>query len=246
MEIVKVSPSTYVLRDPKSSLNVGCVVTPDGVILIDTGCTATLAAAIQERLPEITDQPIAYVVNAHACGELSLAGGHFDAPIIAHHACYQAIEKARAARGRESEVAATPTVSFTEDGYLYIGGLLLELLHAPGKGEGSLAVHLPDEKVLFAGDVLHVDSFPILSANAFRWRETLVRLKALNAQHIVAARGRVASQEDLDRHIAHLQNLIASADHFSRDGVALERLANSERAAEADGAVHLATRAHNR
>lgn len=244
MEIVKVSPSAYVLRDPKSSRNVGCVVTPDGVILVDTGCTAALAAAIQARLPEITDQPIAYVINAHACGEMSIGASHFDAPVIAHHACYQAIEKARAS-GR-AEAAPLPTVSFTEDGYLYIGGLLVELIHAPGKGEGSLAVHLPDEKVLFAGDVLHVDSYPMLpGANAFRWRESLVRMRNLGATQIVAAKGRVAGPEDLDRHIAHLQSSIASADHFRSDDVGLDTLAN-ERGADADSSAHLAKIAHER
>lgn len=255
MEIVKISQSAYVLRDLRSSLNVGCVITSDGAILIDTGCTAAMAAGIRERLSQVTAQPITYVVNAHACGEVALSGASFDVPVIAHQACYQAIERARAAaeragpRGQSDSARASasrvatgmaplPTVSFTEDGYLYVGGLLLELLHAPGKGEGTLAVHLPDEQVLFVGDLLDVDAYPIVQqGSAFRWRETLVRLRALGALKIVAARGRLATPEDVDRHVAHLQNVLASADLFASRDEALESLAGGDPTSEPDAAA---------
>lgn len=203
MEIVQISPSAYVLRDPKSSINVGCVVTPDGVILVDSGCTAQLAAGIPARVREITEQPIAYVISTQARAEIAMQA-HFDAPVIAH-----------ASAARPADAQSPATVSFTEDGYLYVGGVLLELLHAPGRHEGSLAVHLPDERVLFAGDAVHVDTLPMTAnANAFRWRETLVRLRSLSAGKVVPGRGRVATQADVDRHIGHLQSLIASADLF--------------------------------
>ena len=212
MEIVKVSRSAYVLRDPKSTINVGCVVTPDGVILVDPGCSAQVAAAIPGRLREITDQPIAYVISTLARGDLA-SQAQFDAPVIAH-----------ASTGRGADSPSVATVTFTEDAYLYVGNVLIELLHSPGRAEGSLTVHLPDEKVLFAGDVVHTDTLPVTTgASAYRWRESLMRLRALTPLKVVPSRGRIGTPEDMDRHIAHLQSLIASADMFkSREETGLE------------------------
>jgi glyoxylase-like metal-dependent hydrolase (beta-lactamase superfamily II) len=243
MEIVKVSRSAYHLCDSATSANFGCVVTPDGVIVIDPGCSAQMASTIHSRIRDITDQPIAYAINTHGHVDHSLGNGHFDVPVIAHQSCYQAMERARAAQERElarhdgarggkaAELISLPTVSFTEDGYLYVGGVLLELLHTPGRRDGALAVHLPDEKVLFVGDTVHVDAYPVIEqANTFRWMETLVRLRALGATKIIAARGRAATLADIDRQIAHFQTRVSVLDPL-RPGdseAPLERLATGQ------------------
>jgi glyoxylase-like metal-dependent hydrolase (beta-lactamase superfamily II) len=234
MEIVQLSLSAYHLRDPRTSLNVGCIVTPDGVILVDTGTSQQMAAAIRARIAEVTDQQVAYAINTHN-GECALGNRHFEVPIIAHQGCYQAMERARAAQERElargngaearnPDLLSLPTVSFSEDGYLYVGGVLLELLHAPGRSEGALAVHLPDEKVLFAGDNLNPDAYPLadadgeaLTANPYRWIETLTRLRGLGATTIVASRGRVAGPADIDRQLEHLETIVASRESRMRE-----------------------------
>ena len=226
MEIVKLSPSAYQLHDTTSCVNVGLVVTSDGAVLIDTGSSADMARKIQSRIREVTEQPVVYVISSHWHPEHTRGNGSFDVPVIAHQACRARMEQHKQACGGESthgqsdagtgggcEGTARSTISFDHDGYLYVGGTLLELIHVPGHTEGSIAVHLPSEGVLFASDTVFVGTPPVLDhSDPVRWLESLARLEKLHASLIVPGQGRVACPDDLSHLLLYLRSQVASLE----------------------------------
>jgi cyclase len=241
MEIVKISAHAYQLHNRPSGINVGCVVTDDGVILIDTGSSEKMAAEIAGTVREITNRPITYAINTHAHRDHTGGNGFFEVPVIAHQSCYEELERARNARelarpgrqngdGRDEDAIQLPSICFSDDGYLYAGGLLISIAHSPGHTDGAVVVHIPEERVVFAGDNIWVDSYPVIDrADPFQWRASLFRMQQMNAKHLVPGRGRLAQSDDLDTMYQYFDNLITTAESLRREGMSRERILASER-----------------
>jgi glyoxylase-like metal-dependent hydrolase (beta-lactamase superfamily II) len=242
MEIAKLSPSAYHIHDSGSTLNFGCVVTADGVVVIDTGSSGAMAGRILECIREVTDQPVAYVVNTHPHAEHTLGNHCFDVPIVAHRICSEEMEALRERQRREAgggsngssgtagrDPVVPPSIRFTEQGYMYMGGRLIELVHAPGHTPGSLVVRLPDEQVMFAGDDVTVDACPVLDgASAFQWIDSLSQMRTWGARRIVPGRGRLAGPDDVTANLEYLQCLVTTAESLRKSGIRGHRVARSE------------------
>ncbi|MBI4863153.1 MAG: MBL fold metallo-hydrolase [Candidatus Riflebacteria bacterium] len=239
MEIVKVSPSAYQLTDRASSLNTGVVVTDDGVVLIDTGASSEMAERIQARVREITDRPIVYAINTHFHAQHTMGNRTFPVAVIGHRDCYERMcqmrqirepdfHKVCGGRGVQEEIVP-PTVRFDRDGYLYIGGLLIGLTHCPGHTDGSIVVHIPSERVLFASDNLCVEGCPVLDGgDPARWMESLVRMQCMGATTLVPGRGRLGRADDLQSMYLYFESLFSTAARLHRQGLSGEELASSD------------------
>lgn len=153
--------------------NTGFVVTDQGVILIDSGPNAVVAQGITEAVATVTDQPITHVINQGSQDHRWLGNDWFvqqGAQIVAlqrtvdtqlQHANAH-MTRLQRVLGAEFMASTHPVVAqepIAEDHYrLEIGGVVLELLYvANGHFPGDILIHLPDEGVLFAGDVLYTE-----------------------------------------------------------------------------------------
>ncbi len=88
-----------------------------------------------------------------------------------------------------------PTTTFDEQYTFELGGAKIELYHTVGETPGHLMVWLPQEKVLFSGD-LYYESFPNLSAPMLEprpvkgWYESLDRMISLEPAYLVPGHSR--------------------------------------------------------
>lgn len=101
-----------------------------------------------------------------------------------------AIERARAhvERNRGARFLV-PDLAFDDDRLrLDLGGITVELLHAPGHTRGDIVVWSPERRVLAAGDL--VDDLPYVGHGyPRRWGEALDRLLALDPATVVPGHG---------------------------------------------------------
>lgn len=117
-----------------------------------------------------------------------------------------------------------PDITFEDRYALSLGGLALELLSVPG-GEtiDSVAIWLPDHKIVFTGNMFgplfpHFPNFNTIRGDRYRFAEpylaSLARVRALEPEMMITGRFAPIAGKDLIR--ACLDRLEAAVDHIHR------------------------------
>ncbi len=157
--------------------NTGIVVGDDAVMVIDTQATPVMAQDVIRRIREVTDKPIRYVMLSHYHAVRVLgASGYKPEHIIASRDTYDLIVERgeadmkseierfpRLFRAVESVPGLTwPTLVFERRMTLWLGKLQVEIMQlGRGHTKGDTVVWLPQEKILFSGDLVEYDATPV-------------------------------------------------------------------------------------
>jgi glyoxylase-like metal-dependent hydrolase (beta-lactamase superfamily II) len=205
--------------------NVGAVIGDDAVLAVDARATPAHAHEWLEELRRITDRPVRYLALTHYHAVRVLGASAFDSDwVIAHEGTRRWILE-RGAADFESETRrfprlfkdvdsipglTYPNVAFADTLTLVLGDREVQLVHlGRGHTQGDLAVWLPDERVLFAGDLVEARAAPYMG-DAFvdEWSTTtLDRLEALAPDVIVPGRGPAAGPEAITETREYLRTL---------------------------------------
>ncbi len=91
------------------------------------------------------------------------------------------------------------TIVFTGDLTLRVGDHTFHLLHTPGHTPGQLAVHVPEERVVFTGDTIFSGCQTwLMTSDVDQWLVALDRIRALDVDHVVPGHGPVVTKAYLD------------------------------------------------
>jgi len=187
--------------------NTGIVIGDDAVMVIDTQATPAMAQDVIRRIREVTDKPIKYVVLSHyhavrVLGAAAYAPEH----VIASEDTLSLIRE-RGEQDKASEIGrfprlfravesvppglTWPTMTFTGRMTLWLGKLEVQLLQlGRGHTKGDTVVWLPQERILFSGDLVEYDATPYAGDAYFTdWPQTLDKLAALRPAKLVPGRG---------------------------------------------------------
>lgn len=214
--------------------NYGFVVTPEGVVLIDTGASRLSAIKLEEAIRAVTDKPVRWVINTGSQDHRWLGNAYFagkGAEIIAlertaamqQKNATQQIENLRRFLGDRLDGTA-PLVSVKPlkvgaDGTatLSVGGERLVLRHTDAHYPGDAMVHLPKQKTVFAGDLVYVDRLlgVLPSSSVKQGQQAFGALKSLNPTRIIPGHGRVCdvakAQRETGDYYDFLANVIGQA-----------------------------------
>jgi glyoxylase-like metal-dependent hydrolase (beta-lactamase superfamily II) len=205
--------------------NVGAVIGDDAVLAVDARATPTHAREWLGELRRLTDKPVRYLFLTHYHAVRVLGASAFEADwVIAHEGTRRWILE-RGEADFESEVRrfprlfrdvksipglTYPNVGFADMLRLDLGRREVELVHL-GRGHtpGDACVWLPDERILFAGDLVEARAAPYMGdASVEEWSTTtLDRVEALGAQTIVPGRGPAAGPEAIAETREYLRTL---------------------------------------
>ncbi|HYH19655.1 MAG TPA: MBL fold metallo-hydrolase [Azospirillum sp.] len=186
--------------------NTGIVIGDDAVMVIDTQATPVMAQDVIRRIREVTDKPIKYVVLSHYHAVRVLgASGYAPQHIIASHDTHDLIVERgeadmaseigrfpRLFRAVESVPGLTwPTIAFRGEMTLWLGKLEVKILQlGRGHSKGDTVVWLPQQKILFSGDLVEYGATPYCGDAYFtHWPATLDALTALKPEKLVPGRG---------------------------------------------------------
>ena len=175
-------------------------------MVIDTQATPVMAQDVIRRIREVTDKPIRYVVLSHYHAVRVLgASGYKPEHVIASRDTYELIIERgeqdmkseierfpRLFRAVESVPGLTwPTIVFEKRMTLWLGKLQVELMQlGRGHTKGDTVVWLPQESILFSGDLVEYDATPYTGdAYLTDWPATLDAIAALQPQKLVPGRG---------------------------------------------------------
>ncbi|HSV35110.1 MAG TPA: MBL fold metallo-hydrolase [Ramlibacter sp.] len=213
--------------------NAGFIVTASGVVVIDALGSPALADRLLAEIRKHTDQPVTHVIVTHYHADhiyglqrLKAAG----ATILAHHAAreYLGSDTARlrleASRTElapwvDSQTRLVPADTWLTGAQdLLIGGVRLRLQPVgPSHTPEDLVVYLPEEKVLFAGDLVFRNRIPFVGqADSRQWIKALDALLGFDTAAIVPGHGPLSLQARQDMeltrdYLLHLRKVMGAA-----------------------------------
>lgn len=205
--------------------NLGFVIGSDAVLVINTGASRRTGAAIMEEIRLITSKPVRWVVNLNSqshywWGNSALLGAK--PTFIAHSEAVRLMkeqqEDQRALlrkllkdrfRGSEPWV---PDHLVPDRLTIDLGQRRIEILHlGAAHTPGDLVVWIPDERVLFSGDIVYTQRLPaVLPVSRTKdWLEAFARIESLQPKIIVPGHGAPATLAQANRdtrdYLAHLR-----------------------------------------
>jgi len=186
--------------------NTGVVIGDDAVMVIDTQATPVMAQDVVRHVRTVTDKPIEYVVLSHYHAVRVLgASGYRPRHVIASRDTYDLIVE-RGEADMKSEIErfprlfqavesvpglTWPTLVFEHRLTVWLGKLQVEIMQlGRGHTKGDTVVWLPQERVMFSGDLVEYGATPYTGdAYLTDWPATLDALEALNPAKLVPGRG---------------------------------------------------------
>ena len=187
--------------------NTGIIIGDDAVLVADTQATPAMAADVIRRIREVTDKPIQYVVLTHYHAVRVLGASAYGAQqILASQDTYDLIVE-RGEADKASEIGrfprlfqnvesvpdglTWPTMTFNQKMTLWLGKLEVQILQlGRGHTKGDTVAWLPQEKILFSGDLVEFDATPYAGDAYFQdWPQTLDNIAALKPEKLVPGRG---------------------------------------------------------
>jgi glyoxylase-like metal-dependent hydrolase (beta-lactamase superfamily II) len=174
--------------------------------VIDAQATPVMAQDVIRHIRSVTDKPIKYVTLTHYHAVRVLgASGYQPQHILASRDTYDLIVE-RGEQDMKSEIErfprlfqavesvpglTWPTIVFDKRMTLWMGKLQVDIMQlGRGHTKGDTVVWLPQEKILFSGDLVEYDATPYTGdAYLTDWPGTLDAIAALHPQKLVPGRG---------------------------------------------------------
>ncbi|HET9415956.1 MAG TPA: MBL fold metallo-hydrolase [Candidatus Limnocylindria bacterium] len=196
--------------------NPSYVTTSDGVVVVDTPQLPTRAVAMREEAE--AHGPIRYVINTehhvdHIFGNFYFKGA---GPVVHHvgvaenymvptplldpfdyaaEAIPMSDPDGAAIFPSRDDFFADPNrarITFTGDMTVRVGDHTFELIHTPGHTPGQIAVHVPEERVVFTGDTVFSDVQTwVMASDIDEWVEALNTISRLDVDRVVPGHGPV-------------------------------------------------------
>ena len=196
--------------------NVGAIEGEDFLVALEARATPAAARRWLSLLRQHTDKPVRYLVLSHYHAVRVLGAAAFDAQCIVTHETTRDLIEERGQADWQSEFERMPRLfeepeeipgltrphlAFQKRLVIPLGGVRGDLvLEHCGRGHtaGDIVAWLPEQRVLFAGDLVEAEA-ALYTGDAFHsdWStETLDRVAAYRAEALVGGRGAVVHGPD--------------------------------------------------
>ena len=207
---------------PPRGANVGWFLYGDGVVAIDSGGDAATGKELVAQIAATTGgKPIRYLVLTHAHADHSTGTRAFvaaGAQVICHENAAQSILAfiTQATNDPSDPLAGKKNVSPTlltvsDRVILFDGKRRADVQYlGPAHSTADLVVLLPQEKVLFTGDLATNGRVPDLhlpDADPGAWAKVLPRLAAVSVEKMVPGHGTIGPTAGLADTLAYLRGL---------------------------------------
>ncbi|MEQ9243631.1 MBL fold metallo-hydrolase [Roseovarius indicus] len=186
--------------------NSGVIIGDESVMIVEAQATPRLANKVIEKVREVTDKPITHLVMTHYHAVRVLGASAYEAPQVIMSDVTRSMVAERGQEdwdsefqrfprlfeGHESIPGLTwPTTTFSDTMTVYLGNRRVDLMHL-GRAHtaGDIVIHVPDENVMFTGDIVEYHSACYCGDGHFGdWGDTLDEIKWFDVDAIAPGRG---------------------------------------------------------
>jgi glyoxylase-like metal-dependent hydrolase (beta-lactamase superfamily II) len=209
VSFTQLSPNAYAYT-AEGDPNTGIIIGDDAVLVLDTQATPVMAQDVIRRIREVTPLPIKYVLMTHYHAVRVLGASAYKAEGCEHIIASQDTRDLIVERGEQDKASEIgrfprlfrnvesvppgltwPTLTFSGKMTLWLGSLEVQLLQlGRGHTKGDTVAWLPQQKILFSGDLVEFDATPYAGDAYFKdWPATLDNIAALQPEKLVPGRG---------------------------------------------------------
>lgn len=233
--------------------NSGIIVGERGVLVVDSGYSTAAGKDLLADVRRLSSLPVAAVAISHHHFDHSWGNEAFDGARLIGHENARRMMLGDTSEYKDRMVAYAPTSSqwyqlsaadlaqqltetritapestFTERMVIDLPGRRVELLHfGAGHTTGDALVFLPDEGVLFGGDLICNHVFPnAMDGDPLHWPVVLSQAALLEAQVLVPGHGRVGDGSILQDFGRCLNRLMEEVDEALNEGIPNPRAAS--------------------
>ncbi len=207
--VEKVVEGVWMAKTSQGS-NVGWFLVGDEVVAVDAGGDAETGKAVLEKIQETARKPVRYVVVTHAHGDHAGGLGPFvaaGAEVICHENAAPALAPIVAA----SSKTKSGLLAFS-DRLGLLGGTRRAVAYFLGSAHtsGDIVVLLPEEKVLFSGDIALATGGPYMQSpdvDPAGWENILARLSKLDVVKVVPGHGAVGTQKAISDTLTYVKTI---------------------------------------
>lgn len=231
VEPEEVAPGVHVIPDGRVPLvpNIGIVVGEREALVVDTGMGPKNGRRVLEKARALTDKPLVLTIT-HFHPEHGFGAQEFsEARIVYNRAQQEELAKKGApyldmfrsfgdavAEQLEGVELVDPDEVYDGELTLDLGGTTAELREfGLAHTRGDQVVFLPEQSVLFTGDLVETRFFPIfpwfppddVDVNGSKWIDVLGRLEALQPKVVVPGHGEVGGPDLIGQVRAYLEDV---------------------------------------
>jgi len=226
--------------------NAGLIAGRDGVTVIDALFTPMMTRSLLAEAARVSPQPVTRLIDTHHHVDHTLGNALFprEAQIVAHARAKAEMERVglgvldvitrmapHFADLLEGAAERLPDVTFDGEALeLRVDERRVRLLHfGTGHTRGDVLVHLPDDGILFAGDVAFFYVTPMaFEGHVGNWIRVCERvLGEVDAATIVPGHGPAGTKDDLGRILGYLHLVHGAARTAYDAGASAEEAARA-------------------
>jgi len=186
--------------------NSGVIIGDDSVMIVEAQATPRLARKVIDCVRSVTDKPISHLVLTHYHAVRVLGASAYGAPQVIMSDTARAMVAERGQEDWDSEFdrfprlfqgheeipgLTWPTTTFSDSMTVYLGKRRVDIMHL-GRAHtaGDAVVWVPDEEVMFTGDIVEYHSACYCGDGHFGdWVDTLSNIAEFEPRAIAPGRG---------------------------------------------------------
>ena len=236
----ELAPGVYVLLSSIPGVNnAGFVVGEKGVLVIDAHISISMAGQIQERVREVTDKPIRYLVNLNYHADHTFGNCAFPAETLIIQQRETAVRTPCLDDEREFMMPAVandrtvfegvtlrcPDIVFSDTLLIDLGGQIVELhWFGPANTPGDTIVYVPKAKTAWTGNMTGGSFGLALESDAPTFLNTLIRfVRTIGPETLIPAHGPILGPEVLGQYVLYFSQLTSDIKKALSAGWTLEQ-----------------------
>lgn len=243
MRLDKVSKRVFANCEGETGGNVGIVVMDEAVAAVDAQYPVS-GADFRKSIKTVTDKPVTHLLLTHDHGDHVLGNQAFeDCEIISHRRLKEKMEKGLStdwAPGNLEKMLEDIKKNRPERAWLYEGLRIVlptktfedryeldgvEVTFLGGHTDCSSVVYVPEDKVLFAGDLMFAKTFPWAgdpTADPDKWIEAFKEMLAMDIGTIVPGHGPLCGKEEVRTQLAWFEAVREEMKKLISEGASAE------------------------
>lgn len=220
--------------------NPGFVITEEGIVMIDSPQKPSDALKFRNEMKGKGE--VRYLINTEHHIDHIMGNFFFPGIVIAHQGAWEAVSSRYSSALFTEKIAdrvkaidppglalmegyflREPSLTFSKDFTLYLGKHTFKLIHLPGHTASEIAVHIPEERIVFTGDnVFHKVQTWLQEASPLEWLRSLEKIDKLDVDFIVPGHGEVCSKDYLKEQASFIREWMAAIREAKRRGLSKE------------------------
>ena len=228
--VKQLKPDVYWAQGGSGS-NTGFIIGKDGVIVVDAKTTPDSAKEMLDDLAKITPKPVTTAILTHSDGDHvnGLAAFPKGITIIAQENCKKEMEASEKNPQGAAPADYMPTKTYDKKENTTINGEKFTLLHwVPAHTSGDTIVYLPEQKIVFTGDITANTGFPLIhlekNGSSAGWIETVKGILALDFDTIVPGHGDLQTKAELTKRLADVTERRDKVAELVKQGKSLDEI----------------------